>query len=202
MSTTQEIRAEAQVLREQFREAILLAAQKASEGILKQLPAEGERITAVRAANIRWAMLSAGFTHREHQEVMARLNAVAENKGVYPTTTEEVERLIENACIGQEFNEGTKRITLFLLKEKWGWRLSHPLLNAHERMVYSIGKRLQTVFEQNPDEKNDLVLSIATACGVQDQMVYRVATGGTKVPGAILQKMDRAVRRIEEKLNG
>lgn len=200
MSTTQDIRAEAQVLREQYREVLLTAAQRAAEGVLQQLPAEGERITAVRAANIRWAMLLGGFTHREHQEVMSRLNAIAENKGVYPTSTEEVVALIEASCVGSDFHEGTKRVTLYILKEKWGHRLSHPLLNAHERVVFSIGKRIQTILESNPEDRGSLVASIATATGVQEVMVYRVATGGTKVPSVILQKMDRAVRRIEENL--
>jgi hypothetical protein len=201
MSTTQEIRAEAQVLREQYREVLLTAAQKAASGILEQLPVEGERITAIRAANIRWAMLLAGFTHRENQELMSKLNAIAENKGVYPTTEEEVVTLIETACIGSDFHEDTKRATMYLLKEKWGWRLSHPLLNAHERMVFSIGKRLQAILQENAENKDALVATIATATGVQEVMVYRVATGGTKVPGVILQKMDRAIRRVEETLS-
>jgi len=196
MSTSQEIRIEVQTLREQYREVLLQASQKAAEGVLKYLPPPGERLNAIQAANVRWEMLQGGFSHREIHAILSKFNAIAENKGVYPTTPQEWDTFIDEKYLGLVGPE-TSRFTLTLLQMAWSGRLNNPVLNAHERAVFSIGKRINTILAANPADKDQIVGVVAKECGVQPEMVYRVATGGTRVTGQILMKMDRVVRRLE-----
>lgn len=198
MSTTQEIRAEVQALREQVREKLLTAAEKSYEGVSKFFPKQdGDKLGAIGSANVRWEMLKAGFTHEENTAIQSKLTALTENKLPWPASKEEWVKFVDEKYLGSVTNE-THRYTLGLKLRAYKRRMYEPLLNAHEKASFSIGKRIRAIHEQAPDQIDATIKDIAMSTGVQPEMVWRVATGGTKVTGGILKKMDSVVRAIEK----
>lgn len=196
MSTNAEVRAEVSQLQEKYRTILMEAAEKSAEGVLKLMPTDAETFSATKYARMRWEMLKGGFSHREIQGVLSKVAAISENKSEYPHTVEEWKALVASKYLS-EITVETKRITLHILQQQYYNRLNCPTLNAHERAVFSIGKRINAVLERDPAETEGLIATIASECKVQPEMVYRVSTGGTKVTANILHLMDRSVRRIE-----
>lgn len=201
MSTNQELRIEVQGLRSQIREKLLTAAEKSFDKLLPHFPKEpGEKLGAISAANIRWEMIQAGFTYEEVQAIFSKMNALTENKTPFPATVAEWTYFIEDKYLGY-ITPTTHRFTLGLLQRRYSRRLTGPLLNAHERTVVSIGKRIRAIHEKIPVAQVEQVMAdIAASAGVQAEMVWRVATGGTRVTGAILGKMDHCIRQMESDL--
>jgi hypothetical protein len=195
-----DLRTEVQVLREQVREKLLVAAQKASEGVLQLFPkTENEKLGAVQAANIRWEMLKAGFAHEEIFSILSKLTALSENKKAFPANEAEWTHFVEEKYLGY-ITPATHRFSLALLQRRYTRRLTAPLLNSHERAVYSIGTRIRSIMERVPAQVNDIVNDLAKSVGVQPEIIWRVATGGTRVTGSILTKLDHHVRAMENDL--
>jgi hypothetical protein len=164
------------------------------------MPEAGNKLTAIQAANIRWEMLLGGFNHQEIQSVLSKFNAVGENKAAFPATEAEWVAFIDDKYLGV-FTPEITRFTLFLKQQQYTYRLNTPTLTAHEKTVFSIGRRIKAVLAAQPEQEQAVVNNIATASGVAPEMIYRVATGGPRVTGGMLIKMDRAVRRVEESLH-
>lgn len=197
MSTTAEIRSEVQTLHTQIREKLLAAAEKAYEGVSKYFPKEpGEKLGAIGSANVRWELLKAGFTHEENTSIQSKFSALIENKLPLPATKEEWVQFVDQSYFGS-IHDLTHRYTLGLKLRAYRRRMFEPLLNAHERASFSIGKRIRAIHEQMPLQIEEVNKDIAKSVGVQPEMVWRVATGGTKVTGQILSKMDSVIRQIE-----
>jgi len=202
MSTTHELRSEVQTLHQKVREVLLLASEKAAPGVLPLLPKnETDRISAVQAAGIRWELLQAGFTYDEVSGILSKLNANNENKLPFPQTTPEWTHFVEEKYLGFITPE-THRFTLVLKQRAYSRRLVDVPYNAHERAVISIAKRLQALLSTAAEQKEAIVLDLAKSTGVQPEMIWRVATGGTRVTGGILMKLDHHLRALENELDG
>lgn len=199
MSTTQEVRVEVQNLREQVREILLTAAEKSYKDVVDSFPKEpGEKLGAIGAARLRWAMLQGGFKYEEIVAITSKINAKIENKEPLPAELHEWTQFVEEEYLGFVTKE-THRYTLGVKYRAYTRRLHEPLFNSHERMVVSIAKRLQTVMLRfpTPVETDTFINDLAKSCDVQSEMVWRVSTGGTRVTGGILHKMDHFLRQVE-----
>lgn len=197
--TNAELLKECSDLYPKIEEIYLKTSSKVAENVLKHMPAAGEKLTASQYASIRWELLNGGFDYWDVRKIMSKLSAISENLMPYPVNESEFVAFIHEKVLGTfDVNQNYTRTTLWLLSEEWTNRVKGPQLNAHEKCVIGIARRVNRLLAGTDEiEREKLITRIANDAKIQAEMVYRVATGGTKIPSKLLMVLDKAVRRIE-----
>ena len=182
------------------------AASESYPNVAPILPKKkGEPWSAVQSAKLRWAMLGAGFTHKEIGDVSRRLWLCTKEGEDYAAIHPPADQtswvdFVQEATVGPL--RGTyKLLTLRVLDMRFAHRLAAPILNDHEKTVFNLAKRMHGLLSDNKEENRALIEALAQAVDVQPQLIYRVMTGGAKVPKLILSRILRAVSQFEKDVN-
>lgn len=200
MTSTVELRREVKEMQAKLWEVLKDCCTRSAEDVIAALPDDGEQFSAIHAARLRWAMLKGGFTHSEIVAMTSRLNKLHE-AGKTPNTEVEWEEFVAEEYLKMgSIDDDTHRATLYILHQRYSTRLENPQLNAHEKMIYVLGKRINRCLDAHPTLKEDLVETLASETKLPTEMIWRISTGGLRVAGVLLEKIGRAVSRMEENL--
>lgn len=204
MTKTNQLRSEIQLLQDQVRLQLVEAAKACAENVLPLLPGPGESLTTQQFAKIRWEMLCAGFTHNEISGIMSKIKAAAANQESLKSENDWVS-LVATRYL-EPLDENTDAFDLYMYQGSYKDRLEGKLLNQHEKLVFLTGKRINEILlGKSPEKQSAHIKRIATDTGVTEELVWRMATGGTRVPSSILDKTNRVLRRMlafAEEANG
>ena len=185
-----------QTLQDQVRLQLVEAANKAWDHTQPLLPGVGEQFTPITFAKLRWEMLKSGFSHSEIAVVTNKLKARLDAGTPVQSLTEWIRTIAVDALL--PISDETSQFALYILEGGYKDRLAGKILNAHEKICYLTAKRIQELVEDESDDvRNAAFERIATECGINEEMIWRVATGGTRIPGSLLDKINRVLRRID-----
>ena len=192
------MRKEVQDLQDKVRLELVIAAEKCFDEVMSYLPGEGEPLGAQAYARIRWAMLKAGFSHDEIVGVISKLKAADANKKQIKTILEWAKMV--GVTYLEPINDQTSSTSLLLKKAAYARRLSGVVLDPHERLVFLTGKRLREIMDSLPEaEQGELISGMSKDLGIIEELLWRVATGGHKVAGVHLEKINRWIRQFNFK---
>lgn len=193
MTKTQQLRSDVQALQDKVRVQLLEAANSCSEAILDVLPGAGEAFTPQIYATIRWEMLKAGFSHSEIAGITSKLKCRPQ-----PVKTPEEWIHVVTVDYLAPIAEDTDTFDLYIYQGTYQDRLAGKILNAHEKLCFLTAKRINEFLETRDLEKRPQIIKrFAVEWGMTEEMVWRVATGGTRVPASLLDKVNRSLRRID-----
>lgn len=194
------MRQEAQQLQDKVRVQLLEAANKCSESIAAAMPTDGTEISALVYAKIRWEMLKAGFKHAEVLGIISKLKAWQAN---HPGEKLSAYDFIQTVTVKylEPIGEDTSAFDLYIYHGEYQDRIAGKILNAHERMVFLIGKQIDMLLAgKDPDQQARMVKRLAAKTDCSDELIWRIATGGLRVPRTVLEKVNKVVRELNANL--
>lgn len=181
--------------------ALLIDATEASlEAIKTAKPSEPKEFAAAEWANLRWGLLLGGFTHNEVSKLTKALNEAAKD-AIYPSSDDEIYQFVEKVLLLPPGTNTNRYDTLLWQYESWNARVTKPALNEHETLVVALGKKLNGYVENDtPEDKEFKLQQIAIKLGVTTELLWRIMTGGRKVPGPVLDTLHKFLRNLETEM--
>lgn len=195
MTKSSTLRKDVNDLQSQVRLQLSKAIDSCAEAVLPLLPNNGEDFTSQQYAQMRWEMLKAGFSHSEISGISSKIKAAC-LRGERPVDVSDLKIIVCTKYL-EPIAEFTSVIMLILKKSDYSRRLAGNILNAHEKLVFLIGKQIDELADgQEPEVRAMIIKTIAEKSQCAEELIWRVATGGLRVPRVVLEKVNKVVRTL------